>query len=147
MSLMLGKNISSTCKIRYVRYITLSYQGSSWGAHGIVHRACTRQRRDLRLTGHGPRMPIQLPLAGDGHVSTLDYTLNVPETRHKSMLRALQRYVDRTTSIKSLGSSATEPTSGPKLVTLKQETSSGRSFRSRDTTHSHMSGHEDAHGG
>ena len=31
MSLLLGKNISSTCKIRYVRYIALLHEGSATG--------------------------------------------------------------------------------------------------------------------
>ena len=50
MSLMLGKNISSTCKIRYVRYIALLYEGSLQGTDGIAHHMCSRPLFNLRPT-------------------------------------------------------------------------------------------------
>ena len=84
MSLMLGKNISSTCKNRYVRYIALSYKGSHEGMDGIAHRVRARPPFNLRSTRHAERMPTRLPWAGSGHSSTLNHSLNVLETCMKS---------------------------------------------------------------
>ena len=47
--LMLSKNISSTCKIRYVRYIALSYEGSHEGADGIAQHMRARPPFNLTL--------------------------------------------------------------------------------------------------
>ena len=147
MSLVLGKTISSTGKTSDVRYITLLYEGSHEGMDGIAHHACTRQRRDLRPTGHGPRIPIQLPLAGHGHVSTLDHTLNGLKTRHKSTPKGPQRHVDRSMTMDSASSSAMEPISATILASQMRRTRTDRSCRSRDTISGHMSDHEEAHGG
>ena len=147
MSLMLGKNISSTCKIRYVRYIVLSCKGSLRGADGMTHHVHARPPINLRLTGRAAHMPIQFPLAGQGHVSTLDHRLSVIERCMKSTLTGPQRRANHSTTLEYLSSSATEAISGPKLVSTKQRTRAERSCRSRDTTFGHMSGHEDTHGG
>ena len=84
MSLMLGKNISSTCKNRYVRYIALSYEGSHEGMNGITHCVRARPPFHLRSTRHAARMPARLPWAGSGQSSTLNHLLNVLETCTKS---------------------------------------------------------------
>ena len=86
MSLMLGKNISSTCKIRYVRYIALSYEGSHEGADGIAQHMRARPPFNLRSTRHAARMPARLSWAESGHSSTLNLSLNVLETCTKSTL-------------------------------------------------------------
>ena len=86
MYLMLSKNISSTCKIRYVRYIALSYEGSHEGADGIAQHMRARPPFNLRSTRHAARMPARLPWAGSGQSSTLNHLLNVLETCTKSTL-------------------------------------------------------------
>ena len=94
MSLMLGKNISSTCKIRYVRYIALSYEGSHEGMDGIAHCVRARPPFNLSSTRHAARMPARLPWAGGGHSSTLNHSLNVLQTSSKSTLRGPPTRVD-----------------------------------------------------
>ena len=88
MCLMLRKNISSTCKIRYVRYMALSYmyEGSHEGADGIAQHMRARPPFNLRSTRHSARMPARLSWAGSGHSSTLNHSLNVLETCTKSTL-------------------------------------------------------------
>ena len=61
MSLMLGKNISSTCKNRYVRYIALSYEGSHEGMDGIAHHVRARPLFNLKPTDRAEGMWTQLP--------------------------------------------------------------------------------------
>ena len=61
MSLMLGKNISSTCKIRYVRYIALSYEGSHEGADGIAQHMRARPPLDFRPTARVAGVQTRLP--------------------------------------------------------------------------------------
>ena len=104
MHLMLGKNISSTCKIHYVRYRALSDEGSHEGADGIAQYMRARPPINLRSKGHAARMPARLPWAGSSHKSTLNHSLNVLPTSHKSTLRCLQRHVDCSMSMESSSS-------------------------------------------
>ena len=63
MSLMLGKNISSICKIRYVRYTALPYEGSYEGTDGSAHCMRARPPIDLKPTERAAVTWILLPQA------------------------------------------------------------------------------------
>ena len=76
---------------------------------------------------------MRLPWAREAHVSTLNDALSVRQTSYKSPPRGPQRHVDRSMTLESLSSSATEPTSGPILASQKQRTRTDRTCQSRDT--------------
>ena len=80
MYLMLGKNISSTCKIRYVRYIAPSYGGSIRGTDGIAHHVPARSPLNLRPSGPAVHAQMRPPWAAHGHVATLSHATRVLQT-------------------------------------------------------------------
>ena len=75
-------------------------------------------------------------------MSTLNYALNVRQTSYKSTPKGPQRHVDRSMTLESLSSSATEPTSGTMLAGQKQRTRIDRTCRLRDTISGQLSDHE-----
>ena len=147
MSLMLGKNISSTCKIRYVRYIAPSYGGSIRGTDGVAHHAPVRSPLNLRPSGPAVHAQMRPLWAAHGHGATLSDATCVLQTRCKSSLQAQPRHANRTASLESPSFSATEPLSRPKAAAQMRRSRADRCCRARDTTFVQVSAHEEAHGG
>ena len=147
MSLMLGKNICSTCKIRYVRCIVLSCKGSLRGADGMTHHVHARPPINLRITGHAARIPNQLPWTGHGHFSKLNHPFSMLETSRKSTPRSPSTHVDRLVRMEFVSFLAMVLVSRTKLASPTQRTRAERSCQSRDTTFVTVSIHEEAHGG
>ena len=147
MSLVLGKNISSTGKNPDVRYIALSHEGSLRGVHAVAHHVLARPPFNLTLTGHADGVWIQLPQARKGHVSTFRHSMSGHQTSSKSMLRGPSAHVNRSSMLKPVSSLTTVPASRPSPTTPTRRTRANRSCRARAAAVGHLSSHEEAYGG
>ena len=147
MYLMLGKNISSTCKNRYVRYIAPSYGGSIRGRDGIARHAPACSLLNLRPSGPAVHAQMRPQWAAHSHGATLSDATRVLRTRRKSSPQAQPRHANRIASLESPSFSATEPLSRPKAAAQMRGRRADRCCRARDTTFVQVSAHEEAHGG
>ena len=147
MYLMLGKNISSTCKIRYVRCIASSYGGSIRGTHDIAHHAPTHSPLNLRPSGPAVHTQMRPPWAAHGTGATLSDATRILQTHCESALWSQPRHANRIASLESPSFYATEPLSRPKAFARMRRRRADRSCRARDTTFVQVSTHDQAHGG
>ena len=147
MCLMLGKNISSTCKIRYVRYITPSYGGSIRGRDGIAHHVPARSPLTLRPSDPAVHAQMRPPWAAHITGATLSDATRIlqTETRYESSLRSQPRHANRIATLESPSFYATEPLSRPKAAAQMRRRRADRSCRARDTTFVQVSAHGEAH--
>ena len=146
MCLMLGKNMSSTCKIRYVRYIAPSYGGSIRGRDGIAHHVPARSPLNLRPSGPAVHTQMRPPWAAHGPVATSSDATRILQTRYESSLRSQPRHANRIASLDSPSFSATDPLSRPMAAAQMRRRRADRSCRARDTTFVQVSTHEESHG-
>ena len=87
------------------------------------------------------------PWTGEARASTLKHVESALQTRLKSMPAGPRRHVNRSMTLESVSSSATEPTTGPIVASPKQRTRADRACQSRDTISVQLGAYGDAHGG
>ena len=148
MSLMLGKNISSTGKNPDVQNIALSHEGSLRGVHAVAHYVLARPPFNLTLTGHADGVWMDpAPTGREGlRLDVPSHSMSGHQTSSKSMLRGPSAHVNRSSMLKPVSSLTTVPASRPSPTTPTRRRRANRSCRARAAAVGHLRSHKEAYG-